>query len=137
VQDELYLIKVEELMAIIDAHDLEQRKSETIEDAYHEHWFTQHEDGSYQFHAPEFYLTRGIVKFINGRHRTLLLGKHLKRIPMALTNMDGFPILATSPRQESIKALDKISAQKLTVNEILEFPDLPIKNLGYDDNIGK
>jgi hypothetical protein len=40
-------------------------------------------------------------------------------------------------RPPSIKALDKISAQKLTVNEILEFPDLPIKNLGYDDNIGK
>jgi hypothetical protein len=136
-QDELYLIKVEELMAIIDAQDLAQRKSETIEDAYHEHWLTQYTDGSYQFHAPEFYLSNGIVKFINGRHRTLLLGKHLKNIPMALTNMDGFPPFATKPSPESLEALAKISAKKLTGNEILEFPDLPIKYLGYDDNIEK
>lgn len=136
-QDEFYLIKVEELMAIIDAKDLAQRKSETIEDAYHEHWLTQYEDGSYQFHAPEFYLTKGIVKFINGRHRTLLLSKHLKNMPMALTNMDGFPPFATCPHPASLEALAKISAHKLTGNEIFEFPNLPIKYLGYDDNIGK
>ena len=136
-QDELYLIEVKELMAIIDAKDLAQRKSEIIEDAYHVHWLTPCADGSYQFHAPEFYLTKGIVKFINGRHRTLLLVKHLEYIPMALTNMDGFPPFATGPRPESLKALAKISVQRLTDNEILEFPELPIKYLGYDDNIGK
>lgn len=100
-------------------------------------WLTQYADGSYQFHAPEFYLTKGIVKFINGRHRTLLLGKHLKNIPMALTNMDGFPPFATGPRPESLEALAKISVQKLTGNEMLEFPDLPIQYLGYDNSIGK
>ena len=136
-RDELYLIKVEEFMAIIDTQDLAQRKSKIIEDAYHEHWLTQNADGSYQFHAPEFYLTKGIVKFINGRHRTLLLGKHLKNIPMALTNMDGLPPSATNPSPESLETFAKISAHKLTGNEIFEFPDLPIKYLGFDDNIGK
>jgi hypothetical protein len=136
-EDEFYLIQVEKFMSIVDQWNLAQRASEAIEDAYHEHWFTQRADGSRLFHAPEFYLTKGVAKFINGRHRTLLLSKHLEQIPMALTNMDGFPVFAAKPHPESIEVLKQISVRKLSGSEFFEFPDLPVKYLGYDYNIGK
>lgn len=136
-EDEFYLIKVDELMSLVDSEDLALRKSVVIEDAYHEHWLVQCQDESYQFHAPVIYITKGVVKFINGRHRTLLLGRHMKIIPMALASMDGFPPLAKKPRPESVEVFSKISDRKLTGTEVFEFPDLPIKYLGYDDNIRK
>jgi len=51
-------------MALVDSQDLALRNSEVIEDAYHEHWFFQCQDQSYQFHAPVIYVTKGVVKFM-------------------------------------------------------------------------
>ena len=136
-QDEFYLIKVKEFMGIVDELDLAQRESEEVVDAYHEHWLSECDDGIYAFHAPEFCLTNGMTEFINGRHRTVLLARHLNEIPMALTNMDGYPIYESQPLTSSIEVLKKISKRKLSGEEIFEFPDLPIKYLGYDHNIGK
>lgn len=124
-------------MRIVDQWDLAQRVSKHIENAYHMHWLSKCADNTYLFHAPEFYLHLGIARFINGRHRTLVLAKHLKEIPMALTNMDGYPVYAPHPHQISVKVLEQISTQKLTGEEVFEFPDLPRRYLGYDDNIGK
>ncbi|WP_143477748.1 hypothetical protein [Pseudogulbenkiania subflava] len=136
-KDEFFLICVEQFMRVVDELDLEKRKSKIIRDAYHEHWFEQCADESYQFHAPEFYLTNGVARFINGRHRTLLLSRHLEYIPMALTNMDGFPISPTKPHPTSLEVLESISVKKLTGDEFFHFPDLPMLYLGYDANIGK
>jgi hypothetical protein len=136
-QDVFYLIKVEQFMRVVDSWDLEQRVSKKIENAYHLHWLSRCADGTCLFHAPEFCLQEGIARFINGRHRTLVLTKHLKEIPMALTNMDGYPVYATHPHQISVQVLEQISTQKLTGEEVFEFPDLPLRYLGYDDNIGK
>lgn len=136
-QDDLYLIRLENLIRIVDHWDLAQRNSETIEDAYHDHWFCRENDGSDSFHAPEFFLLKGIVRFINGRHRTLMLRRHLKELPMALTNMDGYPLDSPKPSPESIKALAEISIRKLSGQEVFDFPDLPVRYLGYDHNIGK
>ena len=91
-QDVLHLISVRSFMSLVDSWDLSQRNSEAIVDAYHIHWFEIDEDGIHRFHAPEFYLTKGLAGFIDGRHRTLLLSKYLEAIPMALTNMDELPI---------------------------------------------
>jgi len=124
-------------MCAVDQSDLATRNSLEIENAYHEHWFSLRPDGSYLFHAPEFYLNKGVAKFINGRHRTLLLSQHLANIPMALTNMDGYPIHAAHPHQSSTDILTKISVCKLTGKETFCFPDLPLRYLGYDHNIGK
>lgn len=60
-------------MRVFDKFDLAQRNSATIECIYHEHWLSLCPDGSYLFYAPQFCLTEGIARFINGRHRTLLL----------------------------------------------------------------
>ncbi len=136
-QDEFYLIKIEDFMRVVDQWDLSQRESEEIENAYHEHWIEEGDDGVYLFHAPEFYLVEGVAKFINGRHRTLVLARHLKEIPMALTSMDGYPVYSPQPHPKSVEVLGKIAKKKLKGSEIFDFPDLPIKYLGYDTNLGK
>lgn len=135
-QDAFYLIKTAEFMRIVDQYDLAQRNSKNIESAYHEYWLSPCADGSYLFHAPQFYLTKGVAKFINGRHRTMLLSQHLTEIPMALTNMDGYPIWAANPHRTSADSLSQMSVRKLTEKDIFTFPDLPVKYLGYDHNIG-
>jgi len=136
-QDEFYLIKTEQFMLAVDQTDLAQRNSQRIEDAYHQHWLSPCPDGTYLFHAPEFYLTSGVARFINGRHRTLVLSKHLIEIPMALTNMDGYPIWAAHAHQSSLDVLARMYVRKVTAREAFSFPDLPVRYLGYDDNIGR
>jgi hypothetical protein len=136
-KDEFHLIMVERLMALVDAQDLALRKSETIDDAYHEHWLIQCQDGSYHFHAPVIYINRGAIKFINGRHRTLVLSRHMQEIPMALASIDGSPPSTITTRTASMETLTAISRKKLTSSEAFDFSELPIKYLGYDDNIGK
>jgi hypothetical protein len=132
-----HLVSVEQFMNTVDSWDLAQRKSQHIENAFHEHWLTPCADGIYLFLAPEFYLTNGRARFINGRHRTLLLSRHLREIPMALTNMDGYPVHAASPSQLSLNAIQRISVRKVSPSEVFDFPDMPVRYLGYDHNIGK
>ena len=136
-QDEFYLINVQEFMKIVDRSDLAQRNAGQIEDAYHTHWLSTNSDGIYLFHAPEFYLAEGIARFINGRHRTLVLSKHLDEIPMALTGMDVCPVLAPHPHSSSVDVLSAISICRVSTEDIFQFPDLPVRYLGYDLNIGK
>ena len=124
-------------MLAVDQTDLAQRTSQKIEDAYHEHWLSPCPDGSYLFHAPEFYLKNGVARFINGRHRTLVLSKHLIEIPMALTNIDGYPVYAAHAHQSSLDVLAAMSVRKATEQEAFCFPDLPVRYLGYDHNISK
>lgn len=135
-KDDLYLINSVLFMKIVCPEDLALRDSLEIKDSFHVHWFQQKNNELY-FHAPEFYLTKGIARFINGRHRTLLLAKHLREFPMALTNMDGFPVFADYPSLESCEALEKFSINKLNGSESFSFPDLPIEYLGFDYNILK
>jgi len=125
-------------MRAVDASDMAQRNSDSnIEDAYHEHWLSRCQDGIYEFHAPEFYLTKGVARFVNGRHRTLVLTQHLAEMPMALTSMDGYPLWAKQPSRISLQVLGVMSVRKVGEEEVFLFPDLPIRYLGYDDNIGK
>ena len=136
-QDEFFLIRVEVFKLVVDDIDLAERNSQNIEDAYHEHWLSSCSDGSYLFRAPEFYLTQGKARFINGRHRMLVLSRHLAQIPMALANMDGYPVRATQPTSISERVLSKLAVRRTTKEEVFLFPDLPIRYLGYDVNIGK
>lgn len=56
---------------------------------------------------------------------------------MALANMDGYPIWAARPNQSSADQLSKMSVCKFTGREVFSFPDLPVKFLGFDHNLGK
>lgn len=137
-KDKLFLINVDTFNEVVDYADLARRNSLSIENAYHEHWLSRCPDGSYLFHAPEFYMTRGRAKFINGRHRYLTLSRHVAEIPMALAGMDGgYPLDGIDLRQAGVPALAGIFLREVVEDEVFWFPDLPVRYLGYDDNIGK
>lgn len=131
-QDKHYLIDVKKFMRVVDPDDLECRDSKIIHDSYHEHWFR-----GQLFLPPVFYLTKGVARFINGRHRTLVMIKHMDQIPMALANMDGYPNFTETPHQLSRKVLRHISLARLNGKEEFIFPDLPITYFGFDLNLGK
>jgi len=132
------LIDIQTFMEIVDDHDLLQRDSVEIIEAYHEHWFKSiTDDGIHVFYPPVFYLQKGVAKFINGRHRTILLQRNMTSVPMALADMDGVPIFARKPDSRSEETLKRIRVKSLDGYEIFDFPDLPIKYLGYDENLGK
>lgn len=136
-QDRHLLIDIQSFMEIVDEYDLSLRKSAEIVDAYHEHWFESIADGIHEFNPPVFYLQKGVAKFINGRHRTLLLQRNMTTIPMALANMDGFPTFMKKPDRLSEETLKRILVKSLEGHEVFDFPDLPVKYLGYDENLGK
>jgi hypothetical protein len=136
-QDEYYLINVIKFMSIVDENYLAQNESMEIIDTFHKYWFSRNGENEILFHPPEFYLEKGVARFINGRHRTLVLYKHMNEIPMALTNMDGYPVFADSSHQLSKNVLNNIAISKLKGDEVFDFPDLPIEYLGYDINLGK
>lgn len=132
--DVLYLIKINEFMRFVDLHDFSMRNCREIEDKYHRHWLSDGPDDTQLFHAPQFFLTNETIKFINGRHRTLLLSRHLDEVPMAFARA---AISLSTDEQDTKRILDSISVRQLTEVDVLFFPDLPIEYLGYDHNIGK
>lgn len=135
-KDEFYLVNMDAFLKIVCPEDLARRNFIEIKNAFQLHWFKNIEGENY-FHAPEFFLTNGVARFINGRHRTLMLSKHLKDLPMALTNIDGYPFLGKTPSEVSQAVLKSITISKLNGDETFDFPDLPIEYLGFDLNIGK
>lgn len=67
--------------ANVDYSDLERRESATIEDWYCSDWFSI-KDGELWFTPPAFHFRTGCLLGINGRHRAVLLAKHMKEFPM-------------------------------------------------------
>jgi hypothetical protein len=116
--DKYYLIRWSEFLKVVDHNDLACRNSKEIEFCFHEAWFYTDNDHM-KFIAPAFLLNDGVARFINGRHRAVLLSKYLDLIPMALTSNDS----------ESLHLLDNIVEREISRFEWFEFPDLPIKNM--------
>jgi hypothetical protein len=94
-------------------------ESQTVLDHYLSRWFDGvDEEGVYLFQPPSFNLRERKVKFENGKNLTLLLSRHMKNIPMTLTSMN--------PEHQWI--LEEISDGSFDDSEILEIPDLKIKD---------
>jgi hypothetical protein len=105
-------------MRCVDQVDLACRESAEIKDCYLAAWFSWSQNGERCFSPPAFYLKNARAFFINGRHRALLLSRHLRVLPMALTQVDVF----------SQDALECIVDREIELNEILVLPDLPIQD---------
>jgi hypothetical protein len=113
--DRPFLIKREEFMRCVDTENFACRDSATVQDRYLAAWF-HWIDGECFLNLPAFYLRNGRVFFINGRHRTVLLSRHLDRLPMALTQID----------RESEPTLEALINRPLSEGEGILLPDLPI-----------
>lgn len=106
----------EEFMATVDQADLSCREAQVVCDWYHPDWFWSNDNGEIYFIPPAFGFWSGRLCGINGRHRAILLFRHLEAIPMLLAQP------GTWPKQ----ILDKIVQREIRENEIVELPDLLI-----------
>src|SRR5690242_20683491 len=124
--DRPYLIKRDDFMSAVDRIDLACRDSDVIKDAYLCKWFFWR-NGRPSFRLPSFQLNSGRTIFINGRHRTVMLFRHMNSIPMAITGVIG---------EKSSEVLDAIVDRPLSEDSTITLPDLPFyiwigKNPGW------
>jgi hypothetical protein len=102
----------------VNQEDLALREAHDVIDCYHPKWFLNEQNGDMLFIPPAFEFRRGQLYCINGRHRTVLLLRHLSSIPILLVNPDKWP-----------KAnLNDIIERKIEDNEEIELPNLPINH---------
>lgn len=103
-------------MKNVDTDDLAFREAKEVLDWYHPEWFRHDNNGDLRFTPPAFIFSRGQLRGINGRHRAVLLYRHLDVIPMLLVDPDQWPK----------DKLSEIVQRKINENEIIELPDLLI-----------
>jgi hypothetical protein len=104
-------------MSHVDPDDLACRESEEVLDWYNQDWFSHDKNGELYFTPPAFEFRNGHLLGINGRHRAVLLYRHLDVIPMLLV------LPGTWPHDKLIEIMER----EIGKNEIVELPDLPIK----------
>jgi len=75
----------------VDMDDLALRESQVVFDWYHPQWFSTDNNHKLRFIPPAFIFSRGHLRGINGRHRAILLFRHLNIIPMLLVNPHEWP----------------------------------------------
>ncbi len=102
-------------MANVDPDDLAFRDSKDVLDWYHPDWF-RHDNDDLSFTPPAFEFRNGHLLGINGRHRAVLLYRHLEVIPMLLVRPDTWPA----------DKFAEIVQQEISEGESVELPDLPI-----------
>lgn len=100
-----------------DQTDLLRLKAKPLVDAYLKDWFS-HVDGSCRFIIPPVSVIGGKTEFVNGRHRTNVLLKHLEHVPICFATRD-------------IDAADlawiiSIGGTRIEADSVLELPDLPL-----------
>lgn len=106
----------EAFMSNADPSDLACRESEMVGDWYHLGWFRTGDNGELYFTPPAFEFRNGCLRGINGRHRAVLLFRHLELIPMLLVR----PLMW--PKEK----LAEIVQREIGSNETLELPDLSL-----------
>ena len=106
----------EAFIANVNSDDLACRESEEIYDWYHPDWFWQDDEDNFYFIPPAFSFLNGFLHGINGRHRAILLFRHMEAIPMLLV----------LPNEWPRAKLAEIVLKEISENEIVELPNLPI-----------
>ena len=95
-------------------------------DWYHPEWFRPADNGKIHFTPPAFEFRNGHLLGINGRHRAVLLFRHMGAIPMLLV------MAHTWPKDK----LGEIRLKEIEEGETVELPDLPINKdlIAVDDS---
>lgn len=100
----------------VDMNDLACRESKVVYNWYHPDWFRNDDNSELYFIPPAFGFLNGFLHGINGRHRAILLFRHLSVIPLLLVQPNMWP------REK----LALIVQREIRENEIVELPDLPV-----------
>jgi hypothetical protein len=106
-------------MANVDQKDLSCRDSQVVFDWYHPNWFHRNADGILCFTPPAFEFRGGYLRGINGRHRAILLFRHIDAIPMLLVCTNWWPK----------GKLAEIALKQIEEGEDIQLPDLPINQI--------
>lgn len=101
----------------VDAVDLALRESAKVCNWYNSSWFRDDGSSLKCFTPPAFCFQNGKLKGVNGRHRAVLLCRHMEEFPMLLVGAGEWPD----------RTLREIMMRKIEKNEVIELPDLPIK----------
>lgn len=124
--DRLILVHSEKLLQHINNDDLRCRDSAMVEDAYHKDWFFKYRGFTY-FTPPAASIRDGEIFFINGRHRTILLARHLDQFPFLIGKID-FDHFGGKPKASSLKIFKSIKANDFEEHSIFSLPDLKFGN---------
>jgi len=124
--DRLILANAKKLLLYSDPEDLKCRNSEVIKDLYHPDWFFEI-NGKEYFDPPAAYIEKGVIKFINGRHRSVLLSRHIEEFPLLIGNLDMDHCGGTATSM-SVEVLIKITANQFSEHSV--FNNLPELEFG-------
>jgi len=111
-------VSKETFFALFDQTDFLIREVQDVEDAYLAEWFYER-NGDTRFLLPTVGLVAGKTQFVNGRHRTAVLLRHVDEVPMAFAvgHLD-----ATARR-----IIESIPKRPLDLTQHIVLPDLPVK----------
>lgn len=112
--DKAFWVPVDVLLAEFDSEDLKQRDVIDVVPAFHEAWFEKTDQGN-AFIPPVVQIVSGRTQFINGRHRTAVLMKHLPELPIS------FAFANPAVR----KWVEALNLRPIDEAEFVELPDLP------------
>ncbi len=120
--DRLFLVSSERLMQYVNEDDFKCRDSYIVEDAYHKDWFFEFNGYTY-FTPPTASIQNGEIFFINGRHRAILLARHLDQFPFLIGNIDQ-DHFGGEPKASSLEVMDSIKAVDFEEHSTFILPDL-------------
>lgn len=120
--DKLILVNVKEFMKYVDQKDLSNRDSKIIENKYHKNWLYELNGCKYFVPPVAFIRDNGDIRFVNGRHRFVLLSRHLKEFPIAIDGI-GNDIFGYSS-DVSLKTFEEIKVKLLENDCSFLLPEL-------------
>ena len=120
--DRLFIVCSIKLMKNVDQADLDCRNTKNVEDLYHKNWFYDY-NGSEYFIPPAAYIQNGRILFINGRHRAILLARHIKSFPFLIGNLD-LVNFGSRENDNSIRVLNNIKVKDMEEHSTFDFPEL-------------
>ena len=120
--DRVILVSSVTFLQCVDKLDFECRSSEVIKSLYQRSWFFSHNDEPY-FIPPAIYISNGEILFINGRHRTIVLARHLRVFPVLVGNLD-MDHCGGAAKRSSLEILEKIKLGEIQEDSNFNLPDL-------------
>jgi hypothetical protein len=114
--DSPFWINRDAFLKHFDQVDFNCRECKDVAPFYLAEWFYTPENGSARFILPTVMFINGKTEFISGRHRTAVLLPFLAEFPIAFG-------MINKPPDDFLR---KLAPRVLTLNEMIELPDLPI-----------
>lgn len=120
----IVLIRASAVVTHFDQTDLANRQNsdKRLELKYHTNWIYRD-----FFSVPSFYIQKGKAFVGIGRHRFSLLSQLLEAFPAGFEEYN-------ECNKDSLGVYDEIVVRDIMPNEMFEYPDLPIEDLGVDVN---